>query len=65
MPIIDVTILKGRPPEKRLALMQALTQAAVDSLGVPADSVRVMLREIPGEHFAVGGVPKKPLVPPG
>lgn len=63
MPIIDVTIIAGRPPELRLALIEGLTRAAVESLGVPPDAVRVLLREIPGEHFAVAGVPKKPLLP--
>ncbi|MBP2227927.1 tautomerase family protein [Azospirillum agricola] len=63
MPIIDVTILAGRPPEKRLALIQALTRAAVESFDVPPEGVRVLLREIPPEHFAVAGTPKKPLVP--
>lgn len=65
MPIIDVTIIAGRPPEKRLALIEGLTKAAVEALDVPPEGVRVLLREIPGEHFAVGGVPKKPLVPGG
>lgn len=63
MPIIDVTIIEGRPPERRLALIEGLTRAAVDSLGVPPEAVRVILREVPPQHFAVAGVPKKPLVP--
>lgn len=63
MPVINVSIIAGRPPETRLALIEGLTKAAVDALGVPADTVRVLLWEIPGEHFAVGGVPKKPLTP--
>lgn len=63
MPFIDVTMIEGRPPEKKAAFIKALTDAAVETLGAPRDTVRVVLREVPGEHWAVGGVPKKPLVP--
>ncbi|HYG89254.1 MAG TPA: 2-hydroxymuconate tautomerase [Azospirillum sp.] len=63
MPLIDVTLIEGRSPEKKAAFMKAVTEAAVTTLGAPPESVRVILREVPGEHWAVGGVPKKPLVP--
>lgn len=63
MPIINVSLIAGRSPEKRAALIEGLTAAAELALEVPRDSIRVLLHEIPGEHFAVGGVPKKPLLP--
>ncbi len=63
MPFIDVTMIEGRSPEKKAAFITAVTDAAVETLGAPRDSIRVVLREVPGEHWAVGGVPKKPLVP--
>jgi len=58
MPILDVTLLAGRTPEKKNALIRELTDAAVRALDVPPQSVRVLLREIDHEHFAVGGVTK-------
>lgn len=63
MPIITALLISGRTPEKKAAFITAVTEAAVRSLEVPPDSVRVIIQEIPGEHFAVAGVTKKPLVP--
>ena len=34
---------------------KALTEAAIQSLGAPRESVRIILREMPPAHFAVGG----------
>ncbi|HEV7342057.1 4-oxalocrotonate tautomerase [Sphingopyxis sp. H038] len=55
MPIIEVTLLEGRTPEAKEALVAALTDAAVSAVGAPIESVRVILREVPAAHFAVGG----------
>jgi 4-oxalocrotonate tautomerase len=56
MPIIEVTLVEGRTPERLHALIAALTDAACGSLDAPRDSVRVVLREVPATHFAAGGV---------
>lgn len=54
MPIISVQVLEGRSPEKKRAFMRALAEAAVTTLGVPEQSVRVILTEVPPEHWGVG-----------
>ncbi|GGL40047.1 4-oxalocrotonate tautomerase family protein [Phycicoccus endophyticus] len=56
MPVIDVTLAEGRDPEALRTLVDRLTDAAVEALDVPCDSVRVILREVPPTHFAAGGV---------
>ncbi|GAA1384494.1 tautomerase family protein [Pseudonocardia kongjuensis] len=56
MPVIDVSLLAGRPPEVLHALQVALHDAAVAALDVPPGSVRVLLREVPPTHWTVGGV---------
>jgi 4-oxalocrotonate tautomerase len=56
MPIIEVNLLEGRSPEAKERLILALTQAAIDAIGAPRASVRVILREMEPAHFAVGGV---------
>lgn len=55
MPIVEVTLVEGRPLDKKRKLVAAVTDALVESLDAPRASVRVILREIPAEHFAVGG----------
>jgi 4-oxalocrotonate tautomerase len=54
MPI--VTVLQcPRTPELKRELVQKVTDAFVDSLGVPADTVQVWIQETPPESWAVGG----------
>ncbi|MCY1044834.1 2-hydroxymuconate tautomerase family protein [Corallococcus sp. bb12-1] len=58
MPIIDVTLIDGRTPERKAALIRELTDAAERVLGVRRESIRVLLRELPAENWGVGGEPK-------
>jgi 4-oxalocrotonate tautomerase len=39
-------------------MVAAITDSVVATLGVKPDSVRVLIREMPAEHFAVAGVTK-------
>ena len=56
MPTIRVEMLEGRTPEQKTALVKALTQAVVESLGSKAESVDVVLFDIPRQNWATGGV---------
>mgnify|MGYP000058607310 FL=1 len=58
MPIIEVNMLEGRTVTQKRAMIVAITDGVVATLGVKPDSVRVLIREMPAEHFAVGGVTK-------
>ncbi len=55
MPIIDVSLIEGRSRERKAALIAELTDAAERVLEVPRASIRVLLREIPAEHWGIGG----------
>ncbi|MBE7942581.1 MULTISPECIES: 4-oxalocrotonate tautomerase [Ramlibacter] len=55
MPTLRVEMLEGRTPEQKRALVQALTQAVVDTLGSKPESVDVLLYDIPRAHWATGG----------
>ncbi len=58
MPFIDVTLIQGRSPEMLKTLIARLTDAAEETLKAPRQSIRVVLREVPATHWAVGGEPK-------
>ncbi|MDM0066917.1 MULTISPECIES: 4-oxalocrotonate tautomerase [unclassified Variovorax] len=58
MPLIQVTLIEGRGAEAKTALIQGLTDAAVEAIAAPRDSVRVIIQEVPAAHWGVGGVPK-------
>jgi 4-oxalocrotonate tautomerase len=55
MPICQIHLLEGRTVEQKRSLIAGITQAVVDSLGAKPESVRVILTEMPKEHFGVGG----------
>ena len=56
MPLIEVTLVEGRSADKLRALISALTQAVVDTIDAPRESIRVVLREVPATHWAAGDV---------
>ena len=56
MPLIEVTLVEGREPDRLRDLITRLTDAAVEAIGAPRESVRVILREVPPTHFAAGDV---------
>jgi 4-oxalocrotonate tautomerase len=58
MPLVEITMIEGRPKEKKVALIKKLTDAVEESIGAPRESIRVVIREVPPEHWGVGGVPK-------
>ena len=53
--MIEVTLARGRDPERIAALGQELTRAAQQALGVKPETVRVIVRECDPEHWFVGG----------
>ncbi|KRE62016.1 4-oxalocrotonate tautomerase [Nocardioides sp. HDW12B] len=56
MPLIEVTMVEGRTPQQVRALISALTDAAVETVAAPRESIRVVVREVPATHWAAGDV---------
>lgn len=56
MPTLKVEMLEGRTPEQKTALVKALTQAVVDSLGSKPESVDILIYDIPRQNWATGGI---------
>lgn len=61
MPIINVQILEGRPPEKVEELIENLTDTVVKTLDAPRENIRVLVSEVPKTHWGIGGVSVKQL----
>ncbi|BBB28632.1 4-oxalocrotonate tautomerase [Neptunomonas japonica] len=55
MPIVQVNMLEGRTDEQKEALIREITEAMVRSISAPRESVRVMINEMPKQHFGIGG----------
>jgi 4-oxalocrotonate tautomerase len=58
MPIITVNLLTGRDQAKKSALIQEIADAVVRTLNVPLASIRVILTEVPPEHWGIGNETK-------
>jgi 4-oxalocrotonate tautomerase len=56
MPTLEVYLPEGHWPARKAQLIAGLTQATVKAIGAPAESVRVLLTELPPHDFGLGGV---------
>jgi len=56
MLVMKLTLLEGRSKEKKQILARRLTQAAARHLGERAETIRLILYEVPRAHWMVGGV---------
>ncbi len=56
MPLINVTLGAGRSSDEKKALLAALTEAAVESIGAPRDSIRAWINEVdPASEYMAAG----------
>ena len=55
MPIIQVNLMEGRTVDQKRKVVQEITNAVMKSLDVPADAVRIILREMSKENYAIAG----------
>jgi 4-oxalocrotonate tautomerase len=58
MPLVQVSLIEGRPAEVAERLIAELTETIVRVLGAPKESVRVILYEVPADRWGVAGVSK-------
>lgn len=57
MPVVQISLIQGRTPEKKEELIRKVTQAIVEVLEIPAERVRIILNEVPRENIGYGGIP--------
>lgn len=55
MPLVNVHMSKGRTPEQKKALMEAITEVMHVCAGAPRESVRVWITEMEATDFMSGG----------
>lgn len=61
MPIVQVNIMEGRTDDQKEMLIVEITEAMVRAIGAPRESVRVMINEMPKQHFGIAGCSAKKL----
>jgi len=58
MPIVQVSMVEGRPAVLKERLIAELTETVARVLDAPRDSVRVILTDVPAAHWGAGGASK-------
>ncbi|AZR43441.1 MULTISPECIES: 2-hydroxymuconate tautomerase [Marinobacter] len=61
MPIAQLYVIEGRTDEQKETLIQEVSEAMARSLDAPMDRIRVMITEMPKQHFGIGGQSAKKL----
>ncbi|CAH1850031.1 MULTISPECIES: 2-hydroxymuconate tautomerase [Convivina] len=56
MPVVQVELLEGRSKEQLAKMVEDVTAAIVKNTGAQREAVHIILREMPKDHYAVGGV---------
>ncbi len=55
MPLVEIHMLEGRTDAQKRELLDRVTEAVRDSLGVPLTSIRVWIQEFSYKDFMVAG----------
>lgn len=56
MPVVQITLTQGRSPQAIRSMISKITDAIVEAEVAPKSTIRVLVTEIPREHFAAGDV---------
>lgn len=56
MPLIDISIARGRTPEQLRSLIDACHRAAEECVGALPENITVIVREVEHEHWSRGNL---------
>jgi 4-oxalocrotonate tautomerase len=55
MPIVQITLLPGRSPEKKAEIAREITRVMHETGGAASESTSVIFAEIPATDWMIGG----------
>lgn len=61
MPIAQLYIIEGRNDEQKETLIREVSEAMARSLDAPLERIRVIITEMPKQHFGIAGQSAKKL----
>lgn len=61
MPFAQIYMIEGRTAEQKKAVIEKVTQALIDAVGAPKETVRVWIHDVPKENWGIAGVSAKDL----
>jgi len=54
MPMIQISLVQGRDAETVKRFIKEIARTTHEMLGAPLETIRVIVNEVPGTHWAVG-----------
>ena len=61
MPIVEVKMWEGRSEEEKAEIIERITEALSDVLGVSAEHIEVVIYDIPKQNWGIRGKPSSKL----
>lgn len=61
MPFAQIHLLEGRTEEQKRVVIEKVTQALVEAVGAPRETVRVLISDVPKSNWGIGGTSAKDL----
>jgi 4-oxalocrotonate tautomerase len=61
MPFAQIYMIEGRTEDQKRAVIEKVTQALVDAVGAPVETVRVWITEVPKTQWGIAGKTAKDL----
>ncbi|MDO9597587.1 MAG: 2-hydroxymuconate tautomerase [Azoarcus sp.] len=61
MPFAQIYMIEGRTEEQKRAVIEKVTAALVEAVGVPKETVRVWIHDVPKENWGIAGTSAKDL----
>lgn len=61
MPIVQISMLEGRTDEQKENVIAEITRVLGETINAPADSVRVIINDMPKQNYGIAGVTAKNL----
>ena len=55
MPLVEIHMLQGRTEKQKKEMLDGVTEAIRDSLGVPLTSIRIWIREFSPKDYMIAG----------
>jgi len=55
MPIATINIIEGRTDEQKEKLIVKMTEAIHEAIDAPMPSIRIIINEMPKQHYAIAG----------
>lgn len=55
MPVVTIEMWEGRTVEQKKILVEGITKVMTEKLGISAEAVTIIIKDVPKHNWATGG----------